>query len=453
MGYVIKMPKLGLEMEQGTLLEWHLREGDSIEEGETIAEVESEKSIGEIDARENGVLRFIGLEEGTTVPPGTPIGIVADADEDIADLKSEFDITDEQPVEPTESEANAEEPADESSASATNEAEISDSASASVDLKASPRAKRRADELGVDITGVEGSGPQGAITVDDVEAVADTETEREAATEQMKASPRAERRAEELDIDLTEIDGSGPEGAITADDVEDVVEAASQEASPNEETADEVKAERDATISGERYQTTTYVARGKEADTLIETTNMAANAFEFDVDVSDVLLLALSSALNDHPKFNATFEDNTHHLHEHQNIKIVIDDVERERNEFVLSSVDERTFTDIAETSHDRQAPMHDDRSGSYVTFILANGADCKDVQSIVTAPAVAGLVVNHSYRRASPTANGVSFSRYLRVSLAYDSRAIGDRDADAFLESLLEHIEGAPELVLQSYR
>ncbi|HET7325586.1 MAG TPA: lipoyl domain-containing protein, partial [Halococcus sp.] len=77
MGYVVKMPKLGLEMEQGTLLEWHTAEGDTVKEGETIAEVESEKSIGEVDAREDGVLRLTNLGEGETVPPGTPIGIVA----------------------------------------------------------------------------------------------------------------------------------------------------------------------------------------------------------------------------------------------------------------------------------------------------------------------------------------------------------------------------------------
>ena len=101
MGYVVKMPKLGLEMEEGTILDWYVEEEDTVEEGEAIAEIESEKTVAEIDAREGGVLRLLEVEEGATVPPGTPIGIIADANEDIADLESEFET--ENSLESTES--------------------------------------------------------------------------------------------------------------------------------------------------------------------------------------------------------------------------------------------------------------------------------------------------------------------------------------------------------------
>lgn len=73
MAYVIRMPKLGMEMDEGTLLEWHIEEGDEVVEGDLLAEVESEKSVGEIEAREDGILREIYLEEGTTAEPSTPI--------------------------------------------------------------------------------------------------------------------------------------------------------------------------------------------------------------------------------------------------------------------------------------------------------------------------------------------------------------------------------------------
>jgi acetyl esterase len=175
MGYVVKMPKLGLEMEQGTLLDWHVAEGDTVEEGETIAEVESEKSIGEVDAREDGVLRLTDLQEGETVPPGTPIGIVAGADGDIADLEAEFD-TEGASTETAETEAGADETAASSSESETAEAGAAETPSASTDVRASPKAEQRADELGVDLTTIDGTGPQGAIAADDVEAVADDTT-------------------------------------------------------------------------------------------------------------------------------------------------------------------------------------------------------------------------------------------------------------------------------------
>ena len=196
MAYVVKMPKLGLEMEQGTLLEWHAKEGDAVEEGETIAEVESEKSIGEIDAREDGILRLASLQEGEAVPPGTPIGIVADADEDIADLEAEFDTVGGEPSEPAEPEKSTDGTAASSSDSGTGKAA---SAPTSADVKASPKAERRADELGVDLTTVDGTGPQGAITADDVEAATDTATTEAPAS----AETELHREAESLLHDLS----------------------------------------------------------------------------------------------------------------------------------------------------------------------------------------------------------------------------------------------------------
>lgn len=453
MGYVVKMPKLGLEMEQGTLLEWHVAEGDTVEEGETIAEVESEKSIGEVDAREDGILRVIELEEGTTVPPGTPIGIVAGADEDITDLEAEFDTEDS--PETAETEANMDDTVEAASKSEGGQTDTEETTSQTEmsDVKASPRAEQRATELGIDLTEVDGSGPQGAITADDVEAATETEAETEPTTEQVRASPRAEQRANDLDIDLAEVDGSGPQGAITADDVENATEALSEGAVPEEASSDTAETERGAATSEGWYRTTTHVTHCDDSDVLIETTEMVANAFDFDVSPIDVLLFVVSATLNDHPEFNATFEDDTHHLHEHQNIAIVTAvESEDEIGDSVISAVNERTFTDIVETSHN-QEPVADNDSDKRATFVLANEDDYDDVRNVVAPPTVAGLVADCSYRRAIPDENGVTFRRYLRLSLAHDSRAVGDRDAEMFLESLLKHLERAPELILQTYR
>lgn len=207
MGYVVKMPKLGLEMEQGTLLEWHVEEGDTVEEGEVIAEVESEKSIGEVDAREDGVLRLADLGEGKTVPPGTPIGIVAGADEDITDLEAEFE-TDGASAESTETEADVDETVESSSESVTEETDAAETGSESIDVKASPKAERRAGELGIDLTTVNGTGPQGAITADDVEAATDATTSEATDTTETEAADATETelhpQAEDLLHELSE---------------------------------------------------------------------------------------------------------------------------------------------------------------------------------------------------------------------------------------------------------
>jgi acetyl esterase len=199
MGYVVKMPKLGLEMEQGTVLEWYVEEGEAVKEGETIAEVESEKSIGEVDAREDGVLRLIEFEEGASVPPGTPMGIVAGPDEDITDLEAEFET--EASTEVAETETDGDETVEAASTSAGGRtAAKNESSPESSDVKASPRAKRRADELGVDLATVDGTGPQDAITADDIEAAAEA-TSTEAAD---SAEPELHSQVEDLLHELSD---------------------------------------------------------------------------------------------------------------------------------------------------------------------------------------------------------------------------------------------------------
>lgn len=405
MGYVIKMPKLGLEMERGTLLEWYAEEGDAVEEGEVIAEIESEKSIGEIETREDGVLRLIGLEEGETVPPGTPIGIVAGADEEISDLTSEFEDSAESEPEP-----DADAGSDRSGEVGSDETEASSTSATGTD-----------------------SGPAAgtASTADEV-----------------KASPRAKRRAEELDVDLVGIEGSGPQGAITADDVE----AAETEATPAEAVT-QAGPDSERTAGVGRHRTATLVVDGDEADALIEATELARNAFDLDVSPLDVLLVATSAALRDHPAFNSTFEDETHQLHRRQDVAIAVD----ADGEVVRPLIDEaegRRFADLVETRHDRtEEAIAGGVSGDRATFALALAEEFDgDVESLVASPTVAGLVANCSRRRAVPAENGVSLRRCLSLSLAYDTRVVGDDDAEAFLTSLLEHVDNVHELVLRTY-
>ncbi|WP_286046955.1 E3 binding domain-containing protein [Halalkalicoccus sp. NIPERK01] len=449
------MPKLGLEMEQGTLLEWYLEEGDSLEEGEVLAEIESEKSIGEIEAREDGVLRLVDLAEGESVPPGTPIGIVAGADEDIADLETEFDGGDEAAAaEPAEGEREeAVEASSDTETAATTQESGADASAEQV--KASPRAKRRAEELGVSLPTIDGTGPQGAITEDDVEAAAsgDETTGDRPAAEGVKASPRAKRRAEELDVDLTAVDGTGPQGAITEEDVESAAEAETAEA-PTEAIESTVAEADRADVRAGRYRTATLVVSGADADAVIEATDLSGRAFDVETSPLDALLVAASAALTDCPAFNATFEDGTHHLHGHQDVALATEsdgDLVRP----VLEAVETRPFAELVEMRRETtEEAVASGVSGGRATFALAlDGEVGGDLAAVVTPPTVAGLVANVSRRRAVPAENGVSLERCLSLSLAYDTRILGDADAEEFLGALRERIGDLPELVLRTYR
>ena len=457
MGYIVRMPKLGLEMESGVLLEWHVDEGESIDEGELVAEVESEKSVGEVEAREDGVLRRTYLEVGGEVPPGTPIGIVAPADEEIDDLEAEAEADlGEEPV------ADAAATADES------DSPSSDAPSASAEpgptteeIRASPRARERADELGVNLETVDGTGYQGAITEQDVETAA-AGAGGESETDQPDASPRARKRAEELGVELTTVDGSGYQGAITeadveaaADDAADVAAEADERTLVEERSFDGMRRTIAARLS-ESYREAVHVTVHREADAeeLFAAVDVADDALETDVSVQDLLLLAVSATLESFPAFNATFEDDVHRLWSEHNIGIAVD-IEQGLITPVLRDVGEKSLSELADERRDlvddalsENYTMDDLRGGTFtITNLGVLGVESFD--PIINPPQVAILGVNavaeQPVRRGGDeldTDEAIEWRRHLPLDLSFDHRVVDGADAARFLETLVEHLE-----------
>lgn len=179
------MPKLGLTMTEGTIFDWRKSEGDSIELGEIIFEVETDKITKEFESPVAGVLRKILVEEGT-VDVLKPIAIIGTADEDISAL-----ITQAQKTE-TEEPQVQEKVAEKTPAEPMKKA-------ASGRVRASGRAKKIAKELKLDIREIPGTGPGGAITEEDIRKFA------ESAKTTQKVSPTAAVVADSLGVDTEKI--------------------------------------------------------------------------------------------------------------------------------------------------------------------------------------------------------------------------------------------------------
>lgn len=232
MGYLVKMPKMGMGMTEGLLLEWFVDVGDEVEEEQPIAEFEAEKTAAEITAKEDGVLRQTYVSVGETVDPGTVLGIVAGAGESLSDLQAEVNAKPVQTAESNDGEDESSTITDETTSALATETAIAETRSQTI--RASPRARKRAQELDVELAAVAGSGPEGAITVEDIETadgeegmpkkgggdMAGTAT-AESESRPVRASPRARKQAQELDVELTSVTGSGPDGSITVEDVEE----------------------------------------------------------------------------------------------------------------------------------------------------------------------------------------------------------------------------------------
>lgn len=173
------MPKLGLTMKEGKIIQWYKAEGDSVSPGETLYRIETDKLTNDVEATDSGILRKILVGENQKAPCLATVAVIGDADEDISHLLVEA--------------AASEEPVVEKVVAAKKPVKKKPMAGGRVRI--SPVARRLAEENDLDYSVIEGTGPGGRIVLKDVEEA----IERRAS---IKASPAAAKLAEELGIEL-----------------------------------------------------------------------------------------------------------------------------------------------------------------------------------------------------------------------------------------------------------
>jgi pyruvate dehydrogenase E2 component (dihydrolipoamide acetyltransferase) len=144
------MPKLTDSMEEGVVVKWRKAEGERVESGDVLAEIETDKAVMDLEAFASGTLRKILVPEGTTVPAGALIGVIGEPDEDIQEIMSPSPS----PSRPAERSKTAAAPAE---------------PVAEGEALASPRVRTLARERGIDLRSVKGSGPGGRIIERDLE--------------------------------------------------------------------------------------------------------------------------------------------------------------------------------------------------------------------------------------------------------------------------------------------
>src|SRR5690554_1392499 len=167
MAIKIEMPKLSDTMEEGVIAKWNVKEGDKIEAGDIIAEVETDKATMDVEAFDSGILLKVIPGEGDSVPLGGLIAIIGEEGEDISALLEGSDSSSDAKAAASDSkekEAETTKPSAEA-ASSSNETESDDSGR----IKASPLARKIAEDKGIDLSKVSGSGPDGRIVKKDVE--------------------------------------------------------------------------------------------------------------------------------------------------------------------------------------------------------------------------------------------------------------------------------------------
>lgn len=173
MADLVTMPKLGFDMAEGQLINWVKQEGDTIEKGDLLAEIETDKATVEVESNFSGVVRKLLVTAGTFVPVNDPIAVIGTADEAIdfdalgADSDAEADTASSSDIDaPVEQDAPAAQPT--TAAIETISEPVNGSLPGGV--KASPLARRMAADKGIDLTQVQGTGPEGRIVKADIES-------------------------------------------------------------------------------------------------------------------------------------------------------------------------------------------------------------------------------------------------------------------------------------------
>ena len=206
----IVMPRMGLTMETGIIVQWLKQEGEPVAAGEPLLEIETDKATVEIEALEGGTLGKIVAAAGQEIPVGAVIAYMVKAGE-TAEQVGKLKV----PAKAEMMQPGA--AASQSAVDGTAMAEMTGK------VKASPAARRLAKDLGVSLTGMQGSGPGGRIVAWNVaeagQAIAPTKAQPETQAP-ARVSPVAQRVAADMGVDLATIAGSGPGGAITRRDVE-----------------------------------------------------------------------------------------------------------------------------------------------------------------------------------------------------------------------------------------
>lgn len=462
------MPKWGIEMTEGTLAEWMVAEGDTFKRGTTLCLIETDKITNEVEAEYEAVVRKIIVPAGNLMPVGALLAVFADAgasDADVEAFIANFKAADTS-VAARKTEAPASTPA--APAAAAEPAPVARKIETNRPI--SPEALKLAEQLMVDLEGIEGSGRHGRLTYQDV-----YQASRPAAAPALKgkaelpvtldaffASPLAKRLAALHGVDLGSVKGTGPRGRISKADVLALVKPAAAPTGPaafvpGDNSPAIVPMDKIRKVVARRLTESKqnvphfYLRMSARVDALIALRKTANLVLGAKASINDYLVRAVAVALTRHPDVNIQVHGDAIHKFPHADISIavaspkgLVTPIVRQAN---LMRVDQiaaatRALIDKAEAGKLAFADM----DGG--TFSISNlgmfGIDQFD--AIINPPQGAILAVGGINRVAAEGEGGaVTFESRMAFSLSCDHRAIDGALGAQFMATLKALIE-APE-------
>jgi len=447
------MPQMGYDMHEGKVVRWLKDEGEEVIRGEVIAEIETDKATVEYEAYTGGVMAKIVAEVGATIPVGELIAVITAPGEAIPeDILTDAAVA-----------ASADSPAPATVETPAPTAEAAHSGDDG-EVRASPLARRLANERGVDLSTVNGTGPGGRITEVDIPE----QGAAAAATNGfVRASPLAKRLARERGIDLITLTGTGPGGRITEVDVPEhaapvAAPATDDGAAPAALASETVELSRmrqaiaRVTVDSKREAPHFYVAVDidmTKAMSFRRDLNDELDA-EKRVSVNDFIVKASAIAIGRHPKFNSFFRDD--HLQMNASINVGIA-IALESGLIVpgINGCEGKSLVEIAVASRDLVARANsgtlrnDEYSGT--TFSVSNLGmfDIESFTAIIFPPHAAVLAVGTVKEQPVVRDGELAVAQIMKATLSTDHRVADGAEAAQFLVEIKKLLENPISLVI----
>ena len=444
----IVLPQWGMEMQDGTIVRWLKQEGDTVAEGEPIVEVETAKLQTELESTASGILSRIVAQEGQIVPIRGVLCVIAEPGEVLAPSAA--------PAAPASAPL---------AAPATQAAPAANGARANgVSVQVVPAARRLAHERGVDLAQMRGSGPNGRILVADVEAALQAPpVVAEPSEARVPVVPAARRLARENNIDLSGVTGSGPQGRILIEDVEAAIAAQSAPAAAPGPAADGVvplTGIRGAVASRmlQSIQTTAQVTLTTEAN-VTEAMQLRRGLSRHHAEQAGgsigplpVVVKATAEALKRHPRMNAIETTSADGEAQVQMLSEVNIGLAVALDEGLVTPVirqaDGKPLAQLADEARDLAARTREGRTrpeeitgGSFtITNLGANEID--GFTPIINPPQVGILGVGRVVEKPVIADGQLTKGETMYLSLTFDHRAIDGAPAAAFLQTVKRLLE-----------
>jgi len=410
MAEVINMPRLSDTMEEGTLAKWFKKVGDSVKEGEILAEIETDKATMEFESFYDGVLLHIGIDEGSTAPVDSIIAIIGTEGEDINDLVK----TDKPEIKVEVKEEPKVEVKEEPKVQVKEEPKPYFTSNDSLDrVLISPLARKLANEKGIDISSIKGSGDNGRIIKRDIDSYKPSNYSQ-------FLSPKPH-----LTESSDEIQNSTMRKAIA-------------------------KRLSDSKFSAPHY----YLNIELEMDNIISFREQFINTQNVKISFNDIIAKAVSLSLAKHPKVNSRWYDDktVFYNHVHLGVAVAVEDglivpVVKFANSKDLPEINAEIKDFAMRAKNKKLTPAEIEGS----TFTISNLGmfGIESFTSIINQPNSAILSIGAIVQKPIVKSGEIIVGNTMKLTLACDHRTVDGATGSMFLKTLKEFIENPVSILI----